>query len=143
MAIVPLSWGGYFQRGGFEISREDVRLRSRFGTETTLPCSAVAAVVFAQLPRFDSRVLLVDAAGRLLAQDPATFYDDTDLDRLASALGVPLQKEQLPTFKRIHELHPDLFRYKWMFHPYRTGIVVAVGLFAVLTILVTAVDGLR
>ena len=136
--VVPLSLGGYFDRGGFFVTAASVAVVTRFGRRVTVPRAAISAVVLAHLPRFDSRLLLVNDAGMILAQDQATFYDDEAVARLAEAIGVPLRTEHLPSYADVERAHADVFRYRWMFRPYRTGVLLAVVITAVTVFVVAA-----
>ena len=99
------------------MSGETITVAARSGRRTEIPIDKIAAVVLTASTRGDSRVLLTDTAGAVLAQDSGYFYGNDDLARLATAIGRPFVVDPYRNFKDLAKAHPGALRYRWERHP--------------------------
>lgn len=112
LSRVALLWKvarrGYFARGGFLVSADDVCVVPRIRRRRCSPRATVAGVVLTHVPSRtdDWRVLVVDDHDRVLVQDSALFYDDPGVDRLAQALEVSTRHQSFRRFRDLAKAFP-------------------------------------
>ena len=132
----------YFVAGGFRIDDGIVTLIGRQkGERASLQTSDVSAVCLAvtRVRPMDYRVLLVDRAGRVLAQDSGLFYSDDDLARVSEAIGCPMQNEEFRTLADLLGTHPGVFRHAWEAKPVKAALVGVLAFLVVLALIVSLV----
>lgn len=93
---------------------------------TDVPRIEIRTVVLTDGPRGDTRVLLCNGDGAVLAQDQAIFYSDDDLRRLAAALGCSFVADPCRSFAVLDRAHPGTLRYRWLRHPTLLGLLLGV-----------------
>jgi hypothetical protein len=142
--VLAISRGRYFELGGFSWTDGELTVRARSGRVTTVERHRIAAVVSSEVAvgsNIDYRVLIVDAARRVLAQDTSLFYDDDALARLSRGLGVPLQTERFRSPKELDDAHPGIFRYRWERYPFLTGILITPAVILAVVAVIALIAG--